>query len=351
MVRAMNTHFELMIRTAVICLAASLAMIGCDDEEEGTIAQQAPGATQDTEGMFPETEEPSQAEPEPEPEPAISEEPLPETELELVDGGKKPRSELRYAFEQGRKHEMVMDMQMSMTMTMNGAPAPEASMPKIRTRVALQEEKILENGNVRAKAVIRDMVIVDEKSAEPAMLASIKPELARIKNLEGWSEMTNRGFIVGGEYKTPPGASPQLQQMVQQLQGNMKQLSFPLPEEPVGEGAKWRVKQVVRNSGMTIDQVSNCTLKSLKGTSASLRCVISQDARVQTLRAGLPPGTQGKLLSHKATGTSDIDLDLNTLVPNTTGDIKAATEIAMTAGGRSMTMKTQMTMNMSVRRK
>ncbi len=335
--------------TAVACAAGTFA--GCDDEEDGSIAQQASGASTAPKlpSEFDQPEAPEQlAQPEIPTEPQGE---LPETELELLSPGKAPHAELRYKFEAGRKHEMVMDMQMDMRMTMNGTQAPAVSMPKIRTRVTLEEEKVLDNGNVRSKAVIRDMRVLDEKSADPAVLASLKPELARVENLEGWSEMTSRGFIVGGEYTTPPGATPQLKQMVQQLQGNMKQLSFPLPEKPVGQGAKWRVIQAVRNSGMTIDQTSTCTLKSHKGSEAKLNCAIAQDAKVQTLREGLPAGAVGKLLSHKASGDSEIELNLNKLVPNSKGEIKATTEMSLSTGGRNMMMKTQMTMNMEVMRK
>lgn len=346
----MKIQHSLKLRIAALALAAtSSVFVACDDEEDAKIAQQAQGATPaNSEAMFPEAKEAPEA-PTPQEKPAAAK-PLPETKLELVEAGKEPRVELRYKFEAGRKHEMIMDMQMGMEMTMNGTKTPAVNMPEIRTRVSLVEEKVLDNGNVRTKALIRDMAVVDEKSADPQMLASLKPELENVKNLEGWSEMTPRGFIVGGEYKTPPDATPQLRQMVQQLQGNMKQLSFPLPEEAVGQGAKWRVSQVVQNSGMTIDQVSNCTLKSHKGDNASLKCLIAQDAKVQTLSEGLPAGTQGKLLSHKASGDSEIELDLTKLVPKSEGEIQAATEMAMTAGGRSMTMKTQMTMKMKVRR-
>ena len=330
----------------VSVLAIGLAFcVGCDEAEEGTIAQQAPAVSTAPEPPA-EFEQPVAKE-----QPVQSTKPLPETKLTLLSPGTKPFSPLRYHFEAGRKHEMVMDMRMRMRMTMNGRQAPEVSMPKIRTRVSLVEEKVMDNGNVRSKALIQDMRVLDEKGADPAVLASLKPELERVKDLEGWSEMTPRGFIVGGEYKTPPGASQQLRQMVQQLQGNMKQLSFPLPEEPVGKGAKWRVEQVVANSGMTIDQSSTCTLNSAKGTEAKLSCIIAQDAKVQTLREGLPAGAVGKLLSHKATGNTDIDLDLTQLVPNSEGEIKAVTEMSLSTQGQNMMMKTQMTMNMEVMRK
>lgn len=283
-------------------------------------------------------------------EPATPEVSENDAKTELIEAGAEPLTELRYEFEEGRTHEMIMDMQMTMSISIEGNQGAAVTMPKMRTRIELEEEKVLENGNVHARSVIRDMTIADDKNADPAAVTALKEELDGLEGLEGWVEMTAAGAVVAGEYKTPAGASPQLKQMVQQMQNNIKQLSFPLPLEPVGVGAKWRVMQVVRNNGLSFDQVSTCTLKSHRGKQLKLKCALEQDAEGQPFTEGLPPNTTGRLLSHEAAGSSEITLNLSSLVPKSSSKVEATTRIELSTDGQKLEMETKMTMKMDVRR-
>ena len=44
------------------------------------------------------------------------------------------------------------------------------------------------------------------------------------------------------DLKAPPGGSAQMQQSLENLRQSMRQMSAPLPEEPVGKGARWEMK-------------------------------------------------------------------------------------------------------------
>ena len=72
---------------------------------------------------------------------------------------------------------------------------------------------------------------------------------------------------------------------------SFESMTAPLPDEPIGLGARWEVITRVANGGADLVQDATYTLKARDGDKASLGVVVVQLAARDTVQApGLPPG-------------------------------------------------------------
>jgi len=147
----------------------------------------------------------------------------------------------------------------------------------------------------------------------------------------------------------PPGASPQLSQMMEQMKGSMRSSSSPLPQEPVGPGAKWEYKSQVKSQGMTIDQTTTSELVSADGDHLTLRTTIAQNAANQQIESPSMPGMKVDLTKMTGTGGGDATFDLGHIMPiaaTLAENIQIA--MAINTGQQKQPMNMSMSMNITL---
>ena len=123
------------------------------------------------------------------------------------------------------------------------------------------------------------------------------------------------GFTQEGRIEVPPTADPQLKQIIDSLQQSMKQFSAPLPEEPVGAGARWETTNALEQRGIRIDQVAKTELKSIQGDRLVLAFGLTQSAPPQRVESSdLPATARMDLVSLASTGDGGSTVDLGSLI-------------------------------------
>ncbi len=128
--------------------------------------------------------------------------------------------------------------------------------------------------------------------------------------------MDHRGVTRQMNLELSAVLDPQMRQSMESGRQAMEQLSAPLPEEPVGIGARWQVEQLVDQNGLELKQKIVYQLVELEGKRASLKATITQtgDPQVTSL-PNLPPGFTAELLSHSGAGSGRVELHLGRLEP------------------------------------
>ncbi len=141
-------------------------------------------------------------------------------------------------------------------------------------------------------------------------MAAVQPMIASIEGLKGSATVTSRGFAKESDIEVPANINPQIGTMIESMKDSMGRVSSPLPEEPIGVGAKWTVTQDIVSNGMKIKQTSTHTLKGIKDGKYDIDLAIEQKGEEQAIAAaGLPPGTTLTLKSLESSGTGKMLLD------------------------------------------
>ncbi len=267
--------------------------------------------------------------------------------VKLLEPGAEPRQALRYDFSKVKKQkvEMIMDMAMDVEI---GPVHQSPKIPPIRMEIQVTPKKVSGTGDLRYEFELTDAAVIDAGSADPEVAKVMEAELAKTKGLSGWAEVSARGFTKKADVNIPPGATPQLRDLVGKMKSQIEQMSAPLPEEPVGIGARWEVTQPISNEMLELNQVAIYTLKEFKDGVATMDISLKQTAQSQDIGSGMPAAT-ARLTSLESSGSGTSQVDLEQLVPRADVQISTTMTVDIRAQGQQQTMKTKIDIKMKIR--
>ena len=236
--------------------------------------------------------------------------------VKLLDPGAQPRTALRYKFQANRTEKMVMEMSMAMAMEIGDQKQPETQVPATRMTMTIDSKEVSPEGNLHYEFELKQVEVLRKPSANPAMVNAMKQQTSRMLGLRGSATVTSRGFTKDAEIKPPPGIDPQIRKSMDEMKQSMKQMSAPLPEEPVGRDARWQVTMPVETPAMNLTQVATYTLSEIQGDKVKFDITIKQSAPPQEIDTpGAAPGVKVSLESLKSSGKGTVELQMTNLVP------------------------------------
>lgn len=271
--------------------------------------------------------------------------------VELLDPGAEPRASLRYDFSGMQKQAVEMIMEMTMGIELGGAGRPPTALPPVYMDMVIDPRGVSEQGDLSYGFELIDARVIDSGSADPQVVADMKTELDKTRGLSGLAEVTPRGFTRKADIRVPEGAGPQVKDLVDKMKTQIEQMSAPLPEEPVGKGARWIVTQPIRTEMLTFTQQATYTLRGLSDGAIDLGIEVKQSAPPQQIN---PPGMAGataRLISLDSGGSGSSQVHLQKLIPRAEISNSMQMEVEIRAGGQQQNMKTTIDIKMTTRPK
>jgi hypothetical protein len=270
--------------------------------------------------------------------------------VELLDAGATPRSELRFAPKAGDKQIALMTMKMNQAMTISGNKLPSQAIPPQTVTMEIAVTEVTPEGDIHFAFKYVNIDVVDDPSNPSPLSATIRTTLKPLIGSTGSGIVTNRGITKKGEFNIPEDLAPQIKSMLTGMKDAMNQLSAPVPAEPVGIGATWRVVSDLNANGMRLKQTTVHKLTKLDADGFTTSVEVMQHADPQDIQnPALPPGTVVKLtsLESKGDGSSTI---LNGQVMPRQSTVKIGTKIGMdiSAAGQNQSMTIDQTMEMEL---
>jgi hypothetical protein len=173
-----------------------------------------------------------------------------------------------------------MAMDMSTEMTINGQAPPAPKILTIRMFMDVEVTEVTAT-NFRYNFVYNKVTLDESADTPPQLISTLQGSLQSIVGLSGYGVVDARGFSKEAESKTPPGLAPNLKQLTDGMKQSLHQLTTPLPEEPVGKGAKWKSEQNLIMNGMSIKQSTIFTPLSREGNQITISTQLVQTAPEQ----------------------------------------------------------------------
>jgi len=240
--------------------------------------------------------------------------------VEVLTPGTGPLKVLRYQFKEGQVRKFSMQMEIVPTRTVNGQPMP--SIPAVKIEMLGTSKTLSFVGHSAQRQNTFSKVTPGTDGLPPAIAEQMLAQFSGLKGIELLETVSDTGQVLDMSVRPGSNATPQVVAMMQNLQDGMSNAFLPLPSDPVGPGAKWRATTQVSTAGLTIQQVNEVELLSLKGAVATVALTFSQSAAKQIIQApGLPPGAQVELISMKGGGTGKMRVDLSSLVTESNVDL------------------------------
>ncbi len=266
--------------------------------------------------------------------------PSPKASVKLLDPGREPRRALRYAWHQDRTELMSIELSASIAVESSGLHSDTRLAP-LEIAIAIQPRSISPAGDSRfAWHVASAEVGALDASASPEMAQGWSAQLIPVAHLSGTASVSSRGISRGLSVNLgSAGDAGTDQEMVAQVLQMVRDAAAPLPEEPVGPGARWqKVTTLDARNGQAI-QNDTFTLVTLQGDAGQLADVFAQTASSRAAPAPSTEPTRGaaaqpdQLLS---SGDEKVRFDLNRLIAETR--LEGTTSMATSAPSNRMNM-------------
>ncbi len=259
----------------------------------------------------------------------------------VTEAGAAPQEDLSYSFATGVKETTVMKMDMAMKMDLGGGKSQDLPIPQIEMALDMETAKKKEaNGDIGVIGTVSSVAV--NPSADPAqqqVAGAMKGALAGLKGMKMTYTVTRKGRSRDAKVELPPDASAETKQMVNQMKSSLESMMAPLPDEPVGQGAKWLVVSRVA-SGADIIQWTTYTLKKRSGSKVELEALVKQLAASSAMTGGqMPAGFNANITNFDSGGVGFTAMDLGHLGPEKgTGDVKS--KMSFAAQNQSMSVDT-----------
>ncbi|HIK29467.1 MAG: DUF6263 family protein [Oscillatoriaceae bacterium SKW80] len=237
--------------------------------------------------------------------------------IELLQAGAEPRRVLRFQPAVNARQTTTMKMKMNIEMAIDNQPLPQMTLPTTVTTIETTVTRVDANGDIHYQFHYPNIDVINDESAPPESLQimrySIKNMLA---GLRGEGIIDSRGYNKGAKI-IPPEGSKMPKELLEGISNYIGQISFPLPDEPIGIGAQWSVSDELNVNGINVNQIAKYELMNLENNAATLKVNIQQQAspQQQKLNAGLPDGVETTLKSYSGQGEGEAKIRLDELMP------------------------------------
>ena len=257
--------------------------------------------------------------------------------VKLLAPGAEPRAALRYAIAAGHKANADMTMSMSMAMNAGGMSMP-MDLPGMKITMSLAVTGVAPDGDVTYDVAFTGLTIDSSTATNPTLAAALEPMQASVTSIKGTTTMSNRGVTKSAKINA---ADASIQQLMTQMTSSVENLSNPLPEEPVGAGARWEVRQAAASGGQTVFTKSTYEVVSIQGSTVTLKVTTEQTAPPQSIsNPALPAGAEMYLENMTGSGQGTVVIKLDSLVPTSEMSMASSMSMSISLGGQNQSIVT-----------
>jgi hypothetical protein len=268
--------------------------------------------------------------------------------LTVLDTGGEPRRALRYGSDPPAEQRMALALRVAMEMEASGSPVPPITLPGLRLLFDVTGKKQGELSRYELTVTNADLTGAD--AAHPPIVTEMREGLSSLIGATGVVAIDERGLERERSLGLPEGLSGELAQFMRSTELALGELALPLPDEPVGVGAKWQVEQTITVDGVHVQQKTHYELLAADGPRLQLRSQIVQSAEAQEASLpGLPSRVSAEMLSLRGAGSGQVEVDLRRLVPTSaSAEVEASISFAIQQGQSQRVMSLTSTSGLDV---
>jgi hypothetical protein len=251
--------------------------------------------------------------------------PAGEGDMKVTDPGAEPRAPRRYAFVANRAEKRTLVIRQSVSQQGQTQEQPPLALTVEFT------PKDVKPAATRFDMKVISVDLADKEKLDPRLVAQAGQELALFKGLSATFTVSSRGDVgevslSGSEKMQREGAA----EMLDAFSQFVELILAPLPEAPIGQGAKWEMQETRREQG--IEQSSKRTLE-LKELTAEGGTIVSRiEKKVPKRRVPDPRMPPDTMMEVDAAGSYTYAFRFDRVATKVTGEQTSKVKIDVPAG-------------------
>lgn len=201
-------------------------------------------------------------------------------EVNLLNNGSQPREQLRYTYEAGKERTFLLSSQSTVDRQVAGFPVPTERLPEVQATVVVKVEEIDEDGKAHTRIEYTKVKVV-EGGGNPAVSRMMEQTLSEIEGAVIRIVTCDRGLLHEFRLEEIELENSMASQVIGDMHHNLQRLIVPLPEGPIGPGARWQVESNDELTGIESTTRSTFELKRFENDAFEVKLVFEQRADFQ----------------------------------------------------------------------
>ncbi len=274
------------------------------------------------------------------------------TKVRLLDAGKEPLAEIAYKPSKGDVVPMLVDLTQKVNVVAEGQQGAVLSPPQVLD-IEVQTGDVDDSGAAVAM-LLKGITLKPVDGLDPETLSQISKLLQGLKGYTVRQRIGPRGETTDTKVEAPASAPQGAENLVTSMSTVLRMMVPRFADDPVGTGAKWQALSRVDQSGTSVVQLTEYTLKERSGSSVTLDFKTRQLAASDNIKlpTGAPPGVTTKLAKFATTASGSIVVDTTQMAPTkgkATMDQKIVVDVTAPGQGKpGEKVKTDAEMKMTV---
>jgi hypothetical protein len=272
--------------------------------------------------------------------------------VKLLEQGAEPRKALRLHPKEGDKQTTELIIKTVTGVKSGDTQIPSPKLPAMKLVMEMTTKQVAANGDINYERNLTDAGIVEEPDVLPQVVEAMQSSLAGLKGLVGTGVISSRAIVKSADVKIPSSVTPEMRQAAEQAKQSIGGLMVPLPEEPIGVGAKWEYRRPFAAQGLNIDQVGTYELVSVEEDRLTVKAALTQTAANQKIQNPMMPGAAMEVQKMNGEGTGNFTVDLGQTLPvEASTDIHSDLSMQVAMGGQKQPMNMTTDVNMHLESK
>jgi len=258
------------------------------------------------------------------------------TEVQLLDAGSSPRRLLRYDVGAGTEEQVALRFVAAERIEIPGMDLPDRVGPVLTFDSEVTVERVDDEGDLQFAWIFTRCAACDPASED----SEAEELLLDVSGFTARGQVSDRGLVHAIEFEEPDDPTASMKRLFEGLQIVLNEIATPLPQEPVGVGARWAAAHATTYVGMRMVETSEYELLAIEGDRLTLRVNTALTAPEQSVTFPNVPAEIGlTLTSFHGRGTSRLRVDLDHLTPGALTslmegafEVEAAVEMPLATG-------------------
>ncbi|MEB3214982.1 MAG: DUF6263 family protein [Nostocales cyanobacterium 94392] len=238
-------------------------------------------------------------------------------QLKVVSTGTGKKEKLRFTPKLGTKQTINVTLNKDTLMSIGDFKMPRAKLPAYIITLDSTVTKVEPNGDIHYDIAYSNVEIQGDAETKPELIKVISRQIEQLENFTGSAVIDNQGIVKNINYVIPKTVDVNIKFLVEQLSNSLQQLSSPVPQAPVGIGAKWQINSETDINGINLKQTTTYELLNLKDNVATLNVDLQQQEKSSQVidYPGLPLDGILTLQSFKGSAKGKATIQLDKVMP------------------------------------
>lgn len=235
--------------------------------------------------------------------------------VELVHPGDPPHRALRWNLRKGSKQRLEITRITDARSQVGHRAGPTTRTPSLTYELIVHARSIRPDGKAELELSVADVRVDADQPAPTQLAAQLEGMAESLRGVHGTLTTDARGFLEDLVLLPGPHTGDSTKPVIKLLEDSIGKIQPQLPEQPIGQNAKWIVRETVKESGVTAVRASTYEVAAIDGSLVDIVGTIEQSGQRQTIRPPAAPNKSVEVADSHARGSIEAKLDLASPFP------------------------------------